>query len=238
MINVLICDDNETIINQVNTLLSDWSELHKVDFCINSKTSAELVLEENRTYDIAFIDIELPGISGLDLAAELKKSNPDIIVIVITSHQSYLDSAMKIRVFRYLSKPIEITRFNANLLDAVEEYRNISKTVIISEKNNVFYLKTKDILFIENRKNGSIIVTKDREIKTNKKPSEWMQIINQPRCFVCSHKSFIVNLQNITSFNRNTVFFKRADGSTVSAHISQRNISEFKETFFRFAGGV
>lgn len=238
MINVLICDDSVAILNEVNALVSEWGDLHKVDFCIDTKTSAELVLEAKRTYDIAFIDIELPGMSGLQLAEELKKGNPDIIVIVITSYQSYLDSAMKIRVFRYLSKPIEIKRFNANLLDAVEEYRNISETIVVSEKDDVFYLKTKDILFIENRKNGSMIVTKDREIKTNKKPHEWLQIINQPRFFVYSHKSFIVNLQNVTSFSKTSVFFKKADGTSVSAHISQRNYSEFRHAFFSFAGGA
>lgn len=238
MINVLICDDSVAILNGVNALVSKWSDLHKVDFCIDTKTSAELVLEAKHTYDIAFIDIELPGMSGLQLAEELKKGNPDIIVIVITSYQSYLDSAMKIRVFRYLSKPIEIKRFNANLLDAVEEYRNISETIIVSEKDDVFYLKTKDILFIENRKNGSMIVTKDREIKTNKKPHEWLQIINQPRFFIYSHKSFIVNLQNVTSFSKTSVFFKKADGTSVSAHISQRNYSEFRHAFFSFAGGT
>lgn len=238
MINVLICDDNTAVLEQVNKLLSEWSEKHKVDFRIDVKSSGEHVLEGDYTYDIAFVDIELPGISGLDLAEKLMKKNSDVIVIVITSYQSYLDSAMKIRVFRYLSKPIEENRFNSNLLDAVQEYRNISKTIVVTDKDGVFFLKTKDILYIETRKNGSIIVTKDKDIKTARRLSEWVQIINQPQCFVCSHKSFVVNLQNITSFNKNTAFFKKSDGRTVSAHISQRNMQEFRESFFTFAGGM
>ncbi len=49
----------------------------------------------------------MQGVNGLELSEKLKQLNPNIIVIVLTSFQNHLDSAMKIHVFRYLSKPIE-----------------------------------------------------------------------------------------------------------------------------------
>lgn len=69
--------------------------------------------------------------SGLELAVELKKQNPDVLIIVLTSFQRYLDDAMRIHVFRYLSKPVDVNRFNKNLFDAVQEYRTLSKTIIL-----------------------------------------------------------------------------------------------------------
>lgn len=238
LINVLVCDDNKDILKQISKLLSSWSKKHNVTFHIDCKTSGDFVFKENKQYDLAFIDIELPGISGLKLAEKLKENTPDIIIIVITSFQNYLDSAMKIRVFRYLNKPIEPNRFNSNLLEAIHEYRSISKTIVIEQKDKIFFLKTKDILYIENLKYGSVIITKDNEYKTNKKPEEWYKIINQPNCFVYSHNSYIVNLQNISSFSKTNVYFKRTSGDLITAHISQRKYSNFKKAFFSFAGGL
>ncbi len=52
-----------------------------------------------------------------------------------------------------------------------------------------FTVKKQGIFSIlKNRKHGSLIVTKYKSYETNKKPAEWYEIINQPNCFVQSHK--------------------------------------------------
>lgn len=239
MIKILICDDSEKTVNTLNKLTQLWGKYNNTSFEIDLKTSGDFILHnEEHQYDIAFIDIEMPGISGLKLAEILKKHNPDIIVIVVTSFQSYLDDAMRIHVFRYLSKPIDKNRFYKSLNDAVKEYRNLSKTIIIDTKDEVHYVKTKDILYIENLKYGALIVTKYNEYITNKKPKEWLEIINQPNCFVSSHNSYIVNLQNVIDFSKTQVTIKKNETETICTYMSQRKYAEFKKSFFAFAGGI
>lgn len=238
MINILICDDNENILIQINRLLLAWCKKYDMKFQIDLKKSGDFILSGDYQYDIAFIDIEMPGISGLKLAEKLKEQNNDILVIVITSFQSYLDDAMKIHVFRYLSKPININRFYNNLTDAINEYRNLSKTIIVESKDETHFVKTKDILYIENKKSGALIVTKKAEFSTNRKPKEWVKIINQPNCFVYSHNSYIVNLQNVINFSKSAVTLRKNDSETIETYISQRKYTAFKKAFFAFAGGL
>lgn len=238
MIDILICDDNDSILHQINELADEFGKKHNMSFNIDLRNSAEFIRTEKHRYDIAFIDIEMPKVSGLTLAEELQKVNPDVLVIVVTSFQQYLDDAMRIHVFRYLSKPIDTARFFENFKDAVEEYKNISKTVIVDLKDKVFTVRTKDILYIENRKHGSLIVTKTDAFITNKKPKEWFALIGQPHCFVYSHTSYIVNLQNVIDFNKDSVTLRRNENETVSAYMSQRKYSEFKKAFLAFAGGI
>lgn len=138
---------------------------------------------------------------------------------------------MKIQVFRYLSKPIETERFNRNFLEAVDYYRKISKSIIIEKYDEIFTVKTRDILYIENRKHGSLIVTKYKSYETNKKPAEWYEIINQPNCFVQSHKSYIVNLQNVINFDKSSITFQGANENLMEHCISQRKYAEFKSLF-------
>lgn len=149
MIDILVCDDSAEIVEQVKKLLCAWEKVNTVSFNIDCRQSGKFILENKHKYDIAFIDIEMPEMSGLELAVELKKQNPDVLIIVLTSFQRYLDDAMRIHVFRYLSKPVDVNRFNKNLFDAVQEYRTLSKTIILETHDIVKKIKTKDILYIE-----------------------------------------------------------------------------------------
>lgn len=133
MLKVLICDDDVNITNKVQTLIDEIKNKYRCDFEITVRNSGEFVMGENSYYDIAIVDIEMPGISGLDLSEKLKSANPDVLIIVLTSFSNYLDSAMKIQVFRYLSKPIDVERFNRNFLEAIEANKEIGKQIIIQK---------------------------------------------------------------------------------------------------------
>lgn len=238
MIKILICDDDSQITNQIAKLINVFDKTHKIQFDITIDNSSENVSKHIKTYDIAIIDIEMPGINGIKLSEKLKLENPDIIVMILTSFNNYLDDAMKIHVFRYLSKPIDINRFYNNFKEALEEYRLISKTIPISIKDEVHLIKTKDILYIENQKRGSIIHTKRSSLISDKKPKEILQMIDQSNCFVYSHNSIIVNLQNVINFNKQEITLRKNDDETVSTYISQRKYSDFKKSFLSFAGGL
>lgn len=237
MIKILICDDDPVIRKQVTSLLLSFGNKNKLKFQIDIKESGKFILTNPVPYDIAFIDIEMPNVNGLNLSKRLKAINPDILVLVVTSFHSYLDDAMKIHVFRYLSKPIDKNRFYTNLKDALEEYRLISKMITVTFNDEVHRIKTKDILFIENQKYGSVIYSKYGNYQTNKKPKEWLKIIDR-ESFVFSHNSILVNLQNVVDFNSTTVVLRKNEQETVTTYISQRKHSNFKKAFFNFAGGI
>ena len=188
LIDILVCDDSAEIVEQVKKLLCAWEKVNTVSFNIDCRQSGKFILENKHKYDIAFIDIEMPEMSGLELAVELKKQNPDVLIIVLTSFQRYLDDAMRIHVFRYLSKPVDVNRFNKNLFDAVQEYRTLSKTIILETHDIVKKIKTKDILYIENRRYGALLVTKDAEYATGVRLKDWIAKTGQPDCFVYSRE--------------------------------------------------
>lgn len=237
MIKILICDDDPAIREQITSLLLSFGNKNKLKFQIDSKESGKFILTNPVSYDIAYIDIEMPNVNGLNLSKQLKTINPDILVLVVTSFQSYLDDAMKIHVFRYLSKPIDKNRFYTNLKDALEEYRLISKMITVTFNDEVHRIKTKDILFIENQKYGSVIHSKYGNYQTNKKPKEWLKMIDR-ESFVFSHNSILVNLQNVVDFDSTTVVLRKNEQETVTTYISQRRRSYFKKAFFNFAGGI
>lgn len=200
MIDILVCDDSAEIVEQVKKLLCAWEKVNTVSFNIDCRQSGKFILENKHKYDIAFIDIEMPEMSGLELAVELKKQNPDVLIIVLTSFQRYLDDAMRIHVFRYLSKPVDVNRFNKNLFDAVQEYRTLSKTIILETHDIVKKIKTKDILYIENRRYGALLVTKDAEYVTEDRKGNGLILSNPIK--------INTTLANLDAISRHTVIDK------------------------------
>ncbi len=235
--NILICDDDITVIEEINALIESRKEFNEIEFEIDNRTSTDFILTESKSYDVAFIDISMPEISGLELAEKLKEINPDIIIIITTSYSNYLDDAMKIKVFRYISKPFNAHRLLNAFYDALREYYSISKTIVIDKKNKVYTIKTKDILYLETVKNGTLIVTRNGDFKTNKKIEECLSLIDQPECFVSSHKSFTVNLQNVIAFSNTEIELRKNDDEIIRTYISQRRFKAFKKLFMNFCGG-
>lgn len=238
MIKVLVCDDDKIITDKIQKLLANIQEQYSFELDIEPYNDGHLVIENKEIYDIAIVDIEMPDVDGLSLSEVLKGRNPDAIILILTSFSDYLDSAMRIQVFRYLSKPIDEDRFKKNFMEALSFFKQISKQIVIESGDEVLTIKTKDILYLENNKHGSVIATKHGDYKTNKKPQEWYEIINQPNCFTFSHKSFLINLQNVINFDKHTIHFQTMDNMVRIACISQRKYYEFKKAFFNFVGGV
>ena len=90
----------------------------------------------------------MPGISGIELSQKLKEINPQIRIMILTAFDNYLDYAMKIQVFRYLSKPIDRNRFIRNLEEAVEEYYKTNKKLTLKSNDSFIVVNTNDILYI------------------------------------------------------------------------------------------
>lgn len=237
MIKVLICDDDKSTTQQVENLLLDIKKSHSTDFSIDIQPNGDFLIGNENKYDIAILDIEMGRTSGLKVAEDLKKNNPDVIIMILTSYSDYLDSAMKISVFRYLSKPIDEERFNRNFNEALEHYRSISKQIVVESNGEVSFIKTKDILYIENLKHGSVIVTNNRIYKNTTKPVQWAKTIDQDDRFIQSHRSFLINLQNVVNFDKSVVTFQKGNELLNVACISRRSYNNLKNAFMNFVGG-
>ena len=98
--NIFICDDNEADIAQIRSYTKIYFAMEPYDPLVKGFTSGDDLLNDPLIPDIVFLDIEMPGLNGINTATELIKRNPSVLIIIVTSHLDYLDDAMKIHVFR------------------------------------------------------------------------------------------------------------------------------------------
>ena len=231
---LLICDDSQINIDLVLFLVELFEKKYNIEFEKDTRLSGDFILTEKNSYDIAIVDVEMPGISGIELSQKLKEINPKICIMILTAFDNYLDYAMKIQVFRYLSKPIDRNRFIRNLEEAVEEYYKLNKKLTLKSNDSFIVVNTNDILYMERKSGGTTVVTVNGEFEVKEKLDECLTLINQPSVFIHSHNSIVVNLQSVVNFDKTIVTLQKNENETVETYMSQRKYKEFKENFMKF----
>lgn len=233
---VLICDNNSCAVNQISDFLNNINKLRKISFDITSCSCGEDVIFDDEKFDIAFIEIELSGVDGFTVTKHLQNINPNIMIFIIASTYFHLDDAMSLNVFRYLLKPIDKYRFMKNMTTAIDIYQQSTQNIAVETYNELYSIFTKDILYItiENRK--ACIITKEGKLRTQNNFEFWKNLINEYEYLVQSHCSFIVNLKNVTSFNKTEIILS-ADGKNYDhIPISRRFFPSFKASFEKYIG--
>lgn len=232
---ILICDDDINIVNHINSNLQKFIQKNKIKMDINTFTDSKLAFESKQTYDIAFVDIEMPDIGGLKLATQLKNNNENILVFIITSHDCYLDDAMDLSVFRYLPKPIDDNRFFRGLESAINHYQSNTHTIALEYYDELYTIHTNDIIYITTENRKTIIFTKAEKYISNKNISYWRDTLHTLSCFAYPHHSYIINLQYVTKLNKSDVTLE-CNSSKYVLPISQRGYSGFKKAYFSYIG--
>ena len=83
MINALICDDEQKYIEQIQKCLSDYCYDHSITYHIDTFANGMLAIHSPNAYNIAFLDIEIDNVSGLDIAKSLKEKNAALYTAVL-----------------------------------------------------------------------------------------------------------------------------------------------------------
>lgn len=221
---ILFCDDDPQISLQLQKLvLSYFQQIGvKTPDCA-AYTSGEALLQAESRADIAFLDVEMPGISGIYVGARLKERNPYIKIIILTSYADYLDEAMRFQVFRYLSKPVDKNRLFRNLKDALYQYNMDTREYPIETADAIYIRRAEEIVCVEATSRKTLVYTSDQTFSCTKNMEYWRKNLTLP-CFYCPHRSYIVNMRFISSISKDSIFLRyRANEKT--AKMAEENMS-------------
>ncbi len=236
---IAICDDNARIGRAVAGCVEEYlAQLELSEGCeIKTFSSGEELLNAGIRFDIAFLDIEMQGLNGLQVAKALLEENPDAIILIITAYPHYLDDVMELSLYRFITKPIEKEKLKKCLAAAVKKYLLHSKTLEIKTESGNFLVKTSDIIYVSiEGKKVDVHTAPFGTIRTNKPFDYWLEILDS--ClFVQTHRSYIVNMRYIRSYTANSVTLICKDKKH-EVYISKRRLSQFKKIFSSFLGGT
>jgi len=136
--NILVVDDDRALCKSVVAALE--KEGHTVDSAFSAEEALEKI--EKNVYALLFVDLMLPGKSGLELLTEVKETRPDVTVIMITGYPSIKTAvqAIKASAFDYIPKPftpVEIRGLAARALEGRYTYEEMASKLHIEEERLV-----------------------------------------------------------------------------------------------------
>jgi DNA-binding LytR/AlgR family response regulator len=170
---------------------------------------------EKEEIDLIFLDIQLPGMTGLEFLRSL--SNPPLVVFT-TSYPEYALESYEFNVIDYLLKPVSYERFSKTINKIIDG--NIFKTsayplkpvfrdhIFIRSNSKFFRISFSEILYIEGMKDYLKIHTLEHVIVTHQTMAE-MENILPPDQFIRIHKSYIVAVAYIKAVFGNSVDMDR-----------------------------
>lgn len=232
ILRVLICDDELFAVDSINKIVSEYFSERNIPSEIIAESDSAKVMTEQKVFDMAFLDIEMPNYSGFEIARHLMTLNRNIIIFIITSHNDYLDSAMDLRVFRFLPKPLDKERIFGGLDSAIKLY-NENTRMLLTDGSTSQRIYVRDILFITINKRKTLVVTVNDEIISDRSLAQWKDILPSG-CFAQPHYSYLVNLRNIERLDKNLIILKRNNGESVKVNISQRKYKDFNNRFLSY----
>jgi DNA-binding NtrC family response regulator len=129
---ILVIDDDEAILQACRTILED--EGHEVATAANGQTGLDLL--SRNVFDLALVDLKMPGMSGIDILGEAARINEDLVTIIFTAHGA-IESAVeatKKGAFNYITKPFTASQLAATVAKGLEHCKLVRENVRLRQE--------------------------------------------------------------------------------------------------------
>ncbi len=212
LLSAIIADDEPLASSELTFLLKDFTDVELLATASNGLEAIDLI--ERLNPDIAFLDVQMPGLDGLSVVRKLRERQPDDLPYFIfsTAFEQYAVEAFQLEALDYVLKPIEKERLAATLERAqrhVQE-RQIpermpieqpdtpphSKLVVRSGTRNLI-VDTADLIYATIQNGVISLVTRVGEGLSNYKTLDELQASLDPAVFWRTHRSYLVNINKI-----------------------------------------
>lgn len=212
MYKAIVIDDEEMARALLSGMLQEYCPNVKVaELCADLPSGVKAIRKHKP--DVVFLDIEMPGHSGLELLDFFDESEVDFSIIFVTAYNRYAIQAFKLSAVDYLLKPIEVDDL-VNAVSLFEKNKNKKSLQILKENmgfksnkialhnvSSVVFVELQNILFFQ--ADGSytkVYLKEDKVILTSKSLKHYENILSDNAEFYRCHKSYIVNLNHITEY--------------------------------------
>lgn len=215
----ILVDDEPDGIGTLQTMLEEHCPQVEIVACCTNAATALKQLEKLEP-DVVFLDIQMPGISGLQMLMEVNVKNFE--VIFVTAHNEYMLQALQYSAADYLLKPVDedrltdaVQRVQKRLQSEKKENRtetllhNISKTgnpsemcLCVPSLKGFIILKLEEIVYCKAERSYSLFYLEGNRTVTVSKPLADYDELLSDVFFFRVHKSFLINLRHVKEYQR------------------------------------
>ena len=161
-LKIAICDDERVQTDYLKTTVTEWARINRHLCDIKTYPSAEAFLfdyGEDKSVDILLLDIEMKGMSGVELAKSIRRENNTVQLIFVTGFYEYFSDGFDVSALHYLIKPATKDKLYPVLDRAADNLAYRERSVLIDTPDGEVKIPLADIIYIEADKMYVNIVT-------------------------------------------------------------------------------
>lgn len=186
-----------------------------------------------QNFDLVILDIDMPGINGVDAARQLRRNDGRVVLMFVTNMPQYALCGYEVEAVDYMLKPVSYGDFALKLHKACRYVqRNREERISIRTINGICTLAVSEICYVESSLHYLTYhtVAQDYRVRGSMTEAEEQLL---PMQFARCHNSFLVNLRHVRAIEKDDVLV-----GTARLKISRGRRQAFTEQFTRFLGGL
>lgn len=206
-VKICICDDSSEERALINAMVQEWSRQSGMDVSINEFPTAESFLFEYEDFlpDIVLLDIEMPGMNGVELAKRLREGNKLIQIVFVTGFSEYIAEGYEVAALHYLLKPVSPGKLFSTLDRALEKQEIDGRRIVLETSAETVQLLLYEIRYIEVNRNYITVYAEDSY--TVKRTLKEIERELDER-FLRVGRSYIVNLHFVSRVTRSEILLR------------------------------
>ncbi|MBI3978679.1 MAG: response regulator [Chloroflexi bacterium] len=242
---VLIVDDEPLARGELRYLLEQSAGIETIDEAQNAIDA--LALLQTRRYDVLFLDIRMPGLSGLDAMKVVNEARDHPVVVFVTAYEEHAVQAFDVAAADYLLKPVDAGRLKVTLERVAKrrpagnptdpggaEAIAIQRAKLpVEQGGHTLLVRVADIRYVFVQGDYTYVKTRDEQYVTRFSLTELAQRLG-PAGFLRVHRSYLVNPEHVVEihpFFGGTAVLKVDDNSRSDVPVSRSASRAVREMF-------
>ncbi len=219
--NISLCDDNAAERSYIKSLVLDWAMQSGALVNIREYPSAEALLFDYPEHcpGILLLDIEMPGMNGIELAKKLRARAETAQIIFITGYPDFIAEGYEVEALHYLIKPLTREKLCEVLDRAVVKISQSDRKILVPFDGGEVTLPLREIRYIEAQRQYSLIRAASGDYRIKVPISELEKRLDG--YFLRVQRSFIVNLREVLRITRAEVILRSGEAVPISRGMAE-----------------
>jgi len=222
---IAICDRNIENLFWFKNAIYRYAEKIKIDVLIECYQYGEEMLGTGVRYNLVFINYELSGINGLEIAEKIRKTDAYTAIIFIGRSTDFILETFKVNPFSFLLVPTDEKEL-FNMLNQYFKNSINSYTVCLKTKDYMQCVNSNEIVYLEAANKRCFVSLEKEKIICNKTMARMYEVLPKSQ-FLKINRAFIINCNYVRKYNNENVFLKNGDSLPMSRNYAR----EFKMNF-------
>ena len=225
---VAICDDEKTFRDELKSFLVKYKLQNHLCIDICQFSNGEDLLNSTEIFDMVFLDYQMPGLDGMNVARSLRSKNIVCNIVFVTNYPQFVLESFEVQPYRFFVKPLLEDQLISLMNSFIAQQKLLSPIIVIND-NEQKIVSAKDIMYLEGDGKYCIIRTTTDTYHSSKTLAQVHALLPQ-HCFYRTHKSYVINLYCINSFVEKYI----TTTNNEKVLVGRNKMAEFKRVYANF----